>query len=88
MEKIAPLGPVYQAGTLSGNPVAVAAGLATLALTEAPGFYERSRERTRALTEGLAAAAKRAGVDVLRATPSAACSGSISRRACPTSYAK
>ena len=43
MEKIAPLGPVYQAGTLSGNPVAVAAGLATLKLVEAPGFYERSR---------------------------------------------
>ena len=41
MERIAPLGPVYQAGTLSGNPVAVAAGLATLALTEEPGFYER-----------------------------------------------
>ena len=59
MEKIAPLGPVYQAGTLSGNPVAVAAGLATLALTEAPGFYERLAERTRALTDGLAAAAKR-----------------------------
>jgi glutamate-1-semialdehyde 2,1-aminomutase len=62
MEKIAPLGPVYQAGTLSGNPVAVAAGLATLALTEAPGFYERLAERTRALTDGLAGAAKRAGV--------------------------
>ena len=62
MEKIAPLGPVYQAGTLSGNPVAVAAGLATLALTEAPGFYERLAERTRALTDGLAAAAKRRGV--------------------------
>ena len=42
MEKIAPLGPVYQAGTLSGNPVAVAAGFATLAVTEAPGFYEDS----------------------------------------------
>ena len=62
MEKIAPLGPVYQAGTLSGNPVAVAAGLATLALTEAPGFYERLAQRTRALTDGLAAAAQRAGV--------------------------
>jgi glutamate-1-semialdehyde 2,1-aminomutase len=62
MEKIAPLGPVYQAGTLSGNPVAVAAGLATLALTEAPGFYERLAARTRALTDGLAGAAKRAGV--------------------------
>jgi glutamate-1-semialdehyde 2,1-aminomutase len=62
MEKIAPLGPVYQAGTLSGNPVAVAAGLATLALTEAPGFYETLAKRTRALTEGLAAEAKRHGV--------------------------
>lgn len=62
MEKIAPLGPVYQAGTLSGNPVAVAAGLATLARTEAPGFYERLAEAARTLTEGLAAAAKRHGV--------------------------
>ena len=62
MQKIAPLGPVYQAGTLSGNPVAVAAGLATLKLVQAPGFYERLGERTRALTEGLAAAAKRHGV--------------------------
>jgi glutamate-1-semialdehyde 2,1-aminomutase len=62
MEKIAPLGPVYQAGTLSGNPVAVAAGLATLALTEAPGFYESLAEKTRAMTDALAAAAKRAGV--------------------------
>src|SRR5678815_1729056 len=62
MEKIAPLGPVYQAGTLSGNPVAVAAGLATLALTEAPGFYETLAKRTRALTDGLAAEAKRHGV--------------------------
>jgi glutamate-1-semialdehyde 2,1-aminomutase len=62
MQKIAPLGPVYQAGTLSGNPVAVAAGLATLALTEAPGFYDCLAAKTRALTDGLAAAAKRAGV--------------------------
>jgi len=62
MQKIAPLGPVYQAGTLSGNPVAVAAGLATLALTEAPGFYDRLAAKTRALTDGLTAAAKRAGV--------------------------
>jgi glutamate-1-semialdehyde 2,1-aminomutase len=62
MEKIAPLGPVYQAGTLSGNPVAVAAGLATLALTEAPGFYETLAERTHALTDGLQQAARRAGV--------------------------
>jgi glutamate-1-semialdehyde 2,1-aminomutase len=62
MEKIAPLGPVYQAGTLSGNPVAVAAGLATLAETEAPGFYERLAAKTRAMTDGLATEAKRAGV--------------------------
>ena len=62
MERIAPLGPVYQAGTLSGNPVAVAAGLATLELTEAPGFYEALSARTRALTDGLQAAAQRAGV--------------------------
>ncbi len=62
MQKIAPLGPVYQARTLSGNPVAVAAGLATLALTEAPGFYDRLAAKTRALTDGLTAAAKRAGV--------------------------
>ena len=61
MEKIAPLGPVYQAGTLSGNPVAVAAGLATLNAIQAPGFYERLGERTRALTDGLAAAATQAG---------------------------
>ena len=62
MEKIAPLGPVYQAGTLSGNPVAVAAGLATLAATEAPGFYEDLTRMTRSFTDGLVSAAKRAGV--------------------------
>ena len=62
MECIAPLGPVYQAGTLSGNPVAVAAGIATLAATEAPGFYGALATTTRALADGLASAAKRAGV--------------------------
>ncbi len=62
MEKIAPLGPVYQAGTLSGNPVAVAAGLATLAAIQAPGFHERLAAATKALTDGLATAASRAGV--------------------------
>jgi glutamate-1-semialdehyde 2,1-aminomutase len=62
MEKIAPLGPVYQAGTLSGNPVAVAAGLATLALSQAPGFYGALGRTTRALVDGLSAAAKRQGV--------------------------
>jgi len=62
MHKIAPLGPVYQAGTLSGNPVAVAAGLATLNAIQAPGFYERLSERTRALTDGLTTVAAKAGV--------------------------
>jgi glutamate-1-semialdehyde 2,1-aminomutase len=53
---------VYQAGTLSGNPVAVAAGLATLALVEGAGFQERVEASTRALAEGLQAEAARAGV--------------------------
>ena len=61
LQRIAPLGPVYQAGTLSGNPVAVAAGLATLKLVEPPGFQERIESTTRALVEGLAGEAKRAG---------------------------
>ena len=62
MEKIAPLGPVYQAGTLSGNPVAVAAGLATLAATEAPGFYDALAASTRTFVEGMQEAARAAGV--------------------------
>jgi len=62
MQKIAPLGPVYQAGTLSGNPVAVAAGLATLKLVEKPGFCEKVETTTRSLVEGLQGEAKRAGV--------------------------
>ena len=62
MQAIAPLGPVYQAGTLSGNPVALAAGLATLDLVQAPSFYEQLGARTRELCEGLAAAARRRGV--------------------------
>jgi glutamate-1-semialdehyde 2,1-aminomutase len=62
MASIAPLGPVYQAGTLSGNPVAVAAGLATLKLIAAPGFFDRLAAATRALTDGLAAAAHEHGV--------------------------
>ncbi|MDR2837660.1 MAG: glutamate-1-semialdehyde 2,1-aminomutase [Azonexus sp.] len=62
MEKIAPLGPVYQAGTLSGNPVATAAGLATLKLIQAPGFYETLTAKTGALCAGLTAAAQKHGV--------------------------
>ncbi len=61
MEKIAPLGPVYQAGTLSGNPVAVAAGLATLKEIQSDGFYDRLAASTKSLTDGLAAAARRSG---------------------------
>jgi glutamate-1-semialdehyde 2,1-aminomutase len=63
MKHLAPLGPVYQAGTLSGNPVAVACGLATLELIQAPGFYERLAARTTKLIDALAGAARAAGVD-------------------------
>lgn len=62
MEKLAPLGPVYQAGTLSGNPVATACGLATLKQIQKPGFFEALSASTRTLVEGLNAAAKSAGV--------------------------
>jgi glutamate-1-semialdehyde 2,1-aminomutase len=55
MERLAPLGPVYQAGTLSGNPIAVAAGLATLKLVSAPGFCEKVEATTQRLVEGLRA---------------------------------
>jgi glutamate-1-semialdehyde 2,1-aminomutase len=63
MEQIAPLGPVYQAGTLSGNPVAVAAGLATLALTDVPGFYTALEYQTRRMVDGLVERARAAGVE-------------------------
>ncbi len=62
MDQIAPEGPVYQAGTLSGNPVAVAAGLATLSEISRPGFFETLAARTTALAEGLMECARRAGV--------------------------
>ncbi|MBK8066980.1 MAG: glutamate-1-semialdehyde 2,1-aminomutase [Rhodanobacteraceae bacterium] len=62
MERIAPLGPVYQAGTLSGNPVAMAAGLANLKLIQEPGFFETLSARTQALCKGLEDAARAAGV--------------------------
>ena len=62
MEQLAPLGPVYQAGTLSGNPVAMAAGLATLRGLSEPGFHQRLEKRTTELVEGLEAAARGAGV--------------------------
>ncbi|HYE39370.1 MAG TPA: glutamate-1-semialdehyde 2,1-aminomutase [Ramlibacter sp.] len=62
MEQLAPLGPVYQAGTLSGNPVATACGLATLQEIARAGFYEELARKTRVLIEGLQAAAAEAGV--------------------------
>lgn len=65
MEQLAPLGPVYQAGTLSGNPVATACGLATLREIQRPGFFEQLSERTRSLVDGLLAAARDAGVPLV-----------------------
>jgi glutamate-1-semialdehyde 2,1-aminomutase len=62
MEQLAPLGPVYQAGTLSGNPVATACGLATLRAVAAPGFFEALSARTRRLADGLQAVARERGV--------------------------
>jgi len=62
MEQLAPLGPVYQAGTLSGNPVATACGLATLREISRPGFFEALSLKTRSLVDGLAAAAAAEGV--------------------------
>ena len=64
MKRVAPEGPVYQAGTLSGNPVAMAAGLATLRETTKPGFYETLNRRTDRLVSGLQNAARRNGVAV------------------------
>lgn len=62
MQHIAPTGPVYQAGTLSGNPVAMAAGLAMLDLLQAPGLYEQLSAKTTQVAEGLKAAAAKHGI--------------------------
>src|SRR5204862_6846143 len=62
MEQLAPLGPVYQAGTLSGNPVATACGLATLREIARPGYFDALATRTRGLVVGLVEAAQAAGV--------------------------
>jgi len=62
MQCLAPLGPVYQAGTLSGNPVAVAAGLETLRQIQAQGFFDELTKQTRKLTDGLSAVAKKHGI--------------------------
>ena len=87
MQCLAPLGAVYQAGTLSGNPVAVAAGLATLRLVQKPGFYEQLSSRTRQLTDGLTAAAKERGV-VFCAQAVGGMFGLYFRESLPTSYAE
>ena len=87
MQCLAPLGPVYQAGTLSGNPVAVAAGLATLRLVQAAGFYEKLSASTRQLTEGLTAAAKKHGI-VFCAQSVGGMFGLYFRASPPTSYAE
>ncbi|MCK5479347.1 MAG: aminotransferase class III-fold pyridoxal phosphate-dependent enzyme, partial [Methylococcales bacterium] len=64
MEHLAPLGPVYQAGTLSGNPVAMAAGLKTLELISQPGFYDRLGDKTEYLVTGIKQRAAQAGISM------------------------
>ncbi|HLO62220.1 MAG TPA: glutamate-1-semialdehyde 2,1-aminomutase [Azonexus sp.] len=85
MEKIAPLGPVYQAGTLSGNPIATAAGLATLKLIQAAGFYESLTAKTKALCDGLVAAAQKHGI-AFAAQNIGGMFGLYFAEACPASY--
>jgi len=87
MQCLAPLGAVYQAGTLSGNPVAVAAGLATLKLVQAPGFYERLSQLAKQLTEGLTAAAQKRGIPFC-AQSIGGMFGLYFSKAVPTSYAE
>ncbi len=62
MQKLAPLGGVYQAGTLSGNPVAVAAGMSTLKIIQQPGFYDKLSATAKRLVDGLSEAAQQSGV--------------------------
>ncbi len=87
MQCIAPLGSVYQAGTLSGSPVAVAAGLASLQLLSAPGFYETLSARTERLVNGLIAAADEAGISFI-ADSVGGMFGIYFADAVPTSYAQ
>ena len=87
MEKIAPLGPVYQAGTLSGNPVAVAAGLATLKLVDTPGFQEKISAVTDSLIQGLKNEAQKAGV-VFSAQSVGSMFGLYFRASPPASFAE
>jgi glutamate-1-semialdehyde 2,1-aminomutase len=87
MQCLAPLGAVYQAGTLSGNPVAVTAGLATLKQIQAPGFHEKLAMQTKKLVEGLVAAAKEAGV-VFSAQNVGGMFGLYFSEQCPNSFAE
>jgi len=87
MQCLAPLGAVYQAGTLSGNPVAVAAGLATLELVQQPDFYEHLSVLARQLTDGLEQVAKQHGVD-FSAQSIGGMFGLYFRATPPTSYAE
>jgi glutamate-1-semialdehyde 2,1-aminomutase len=64
MEKLSPAGGVYQAGTLSGNPLAMSAGIATLSLIKQPGFYKNLEDKSRRLADGIAEAARRAGYPI------------------------
>ena len=66
MQCLSPLGPVYQAGTLSGNPLAMAIGLATIEALHDPGLYEELERKSAHLAEGLAATARKAGVPVFQ----------------------
>ena len=87
MAHLAPLGAVYQAGTLSGNPVAVAAGLKTLELISRPGFFEKLGERTTELTSGLRGAARDAGL-AFSAASLGGMFGLFFRSSAPTNYAE
>jgi len=87
MAHIAPLGAVYQAGTLSGNPVAVAAGLATLKLLSAPGFYDDLAGKSARLAQGLTQAAQAAGVSFC-ADHVGGMFGVYARASVPTTFAQ
>jgi len=88
MERVAPSGPVYQAGTLSGNPMAMAAGLATLREISRPGFYEAVTRNTTRLLEGLCSEAREAGIPVTTAQAGTMFGVFFTDRECVSSYAE